>query len=214
MLSEKLPWPELPDAEPLADRAARPVGGDRYLARTVRSAPPSRGRTTAVTPSASCSTETARTRTRMRAPSSAASSRIGSSPIWVTKRRGDGLMSSTPSLMYRKYQSSSFPPRLSTETIAPFWTNSRSAASSIVGLEPDGPVRLDRALVDERRPRVDRRARAARERATARRDDRGRPLSTARRGCRPRSERERLRPPSGLPSSVHVETPDRAHSIC
>src|SRR5436190_3102838 len=43
--------------------------------------------------------------------------------------RFEGLRSSKPSLTLRKYQSSSCPPRLSTDMIAPFWTNSRSAAS-------------------------------------------------------------------------------------
>jgi hypothetical protein len=45
-------------------------------------------------------------------------------------------MVSTPSLMKRWYQSSSFPPRLSTDTIAPFWTNSRAAAASTSSCRP------------------------------------------------------------------------------
>ena len=137
MLSEKLPWPRLRMPSCSRIGLCAPSAATRYRARTVRSGPSSRGRTTTVTPSASWSTETASDAYRIRAPSrSAARSRTGSSPICVTKSRGDGLISSTPSLMKRKYQSSSLPPSDSTDTIAPFWTNSRAAASSISGWRP------------------------------------------------------------------------------
>ena len=134
-----------------------PSAAIRYRARTVRRA---RRRAAGRRPShrrRPARPRRPRTRTDRGSQTLGGSSRTGSSPICVTKRRGDGLISSTPSLMKRKYQSSSFPPRLSTDTIAPFWTNSRPRRPRC---RPgaDRAVRLDRALVDESSPRVDRRA--------------------------------------------------------
>jgi hypothetical protein len=88
-------------------------------------------------PSSSCASILASLPWWTAAPSSAAArERTGSSPICVTKIRFEGLISSTLSLTKRKYQSSSFPPRLSTAMIAPFWTNSSSATRSISGSSP------------------------------------------------------------------------------
>ena len=208
MLSEKLPWPRtgIPSRSRIGLWA--PSAAITYRARTVRSGPPSLGRTTTVTPSPSCSAETASDACSIRAPRrSAARSRTGSSPICVTKSRADGLMSSTPSLMLRKYQSSSFPPRLSTDTIAPFWTNSRPAASSISLSQADRAVRLDRALVDQCGARVDRGA------AVPLDDERGHTVMTEEDGRRQPDEaaaddqgRERRGSPCGLLDS-HAESP-------
>ena len=143
MLLEKLPWPPIGDAEALADRAVRSVGRDHVL-RAHRVARPRRLAVpiVAVTPSsASCRARRPPTRIGCSAPSSSRlRRRIGSRPICVMNSRGDGLRSSTPSLISRKYQSSSFPPRLSTETIAPFWTNSRRRRFLDCVLEADRAV--------------------------------------------------------------------------
>ena len=137
MLSEKLPCPSMGMPRRSRDGLWAPSAAIAYRARTVQSSPPSRGRIVATTPSSEWSSETVSAAYSTRAPTSEAfASRTGSSPICVMKIRADGLRSSTPSLMLRKYQSSSLPPRLSTETIAPFWTNSRAAASSIAGSIP------------------------------------------------------------------------------
>ena len=58
--------------------------------------------------------------------------------------------------MLRKNHCSSRPPSDSTATIAPFWTNSRSAAAMTSLLDSRTAVQLDRALHEEGGARVDR----------------------------------------------------------
>ena len=107
MLSEKRAVAEHADAELLAHRAVRTVGCHHVLGRA-RSAPRrSRGRGPAtVTLVVVLLQRDDLGRVPHPRPGAAARSRsTGSSPIWVTKIRGDGLSSSTPSLMLRKNHS-------------------------------------------------------------------------------------------------------------
>ena len=80
-----------------------PSAAMTYFARTELSAPSGRSRMTAVTPSASCSSDVHSARYRSRAPSSSARARrIGSSASWLMNSRTVGLNSSTPALRFGK----------------------------------------------------------------------------------------------------------------
>ena len=72
------------------------------------------------------------------------------------KTLAEGLRSSTPSLISRKYQSSSFPPRLLDRHDRPVLGDSRRGRLLDRLLDPDRAIGLHRALVDEGRARVDR----------------------------------------------------------
>ena len=136
MLSEKLPWPSIADAEPLADGLWAPSAAIRTARApsVVAAVAGADGGGHAVV--GVVERDGLRRVLDPRADLGGLREQDRLEPDLGDEDPRDGLRSSTPSLMLRKYQSSSLPPRLSTETIAPFWTNSRAAASSIAGSSP------------------------------------------------------------------------------
>jgi hypothetical protein len=103
MLCDSRPWPLMPMPSPSRTGLRFPSAATTYLARTELSVPLSRSRTTAVTPSASCSSDVHSARYRSRALSSVARARrIGSSGSWLMNSRTVGLNASTLALRFGK----------------------------------------------------------------------------------------------------------------
>ena len=71
MLCDSRPWPRMPMPSRSRTGLRLPSAATTYFARTVLSDPLRRSRMTAVTPSASCSSDVHSVRYRSRAPSSA-----------------------------------------------------------------------------------------------------------------------------------------------
>ena len=71
MLCDSRPWPCMPMPSRSRTGLRFPSAATTYFARTELSVPLSRSRTTAVTPSASCTSDVHSARYRSRAPSSA-----------------------------------------------------------------------------------------------------------------------------------------------
>ena len=106
---------------------------------------------TEVTPSASCSHSTSSVLKRGSAPSASARERsTGSRPIWVTKRRSDGLMSRTPSLSLGMCQASSLPGQRLDRHDRAVGLELRVRALAHLILDPRVAQDLHRPLQDER----------------------------------------------------------------
>ncbi len=86
------PWPLWPMPSSVRAGLRGPSAATRYWARTVRSSPVSRLRSSAVTPSSSCSKESSSVPKRMSAPRSRAAWRsTGSRSFWLHRHQELGL---------------------------------------------------------------------------------------------------------------------------